>query len=131
MTDLGKMHDELINISNTYNTPELHSKMLEFIQRDLPDKLESFLERKKRNEILEINSNAYINDFIVNSDVSYMFIPNSEIFIIYNGKHFKIINESEILHEILSGISQHKNLVRWKYKIKNLIMKSIKKCQEN
>ena len=126
MSTLGKIHAEVINIYNTYNTPELHDKILEFIQKDLTDKLESFLERKKRNEILEINSNAYINDFIVNSEMSYVFIPNSEIFISYNGEHFKLINESEILHEILSGISQHKDLLPWKYKIKNLIMKSIK-----
>ena len=79
MSTLGKIHAEVINIYNTYNTPELHDKILEFIQKDLTDKLESFLERKKRNEILEINSNAYINDFIVNSEMSYVFIPNSEI----------------------------------------------------
>ena len=88
--------------------------MLEYIRKDLRDKMELFLEKRKRLENLELSSNAYINDFLVNSEMHYMYIPKSEIFISYNGEEFKIINESEILHEILSGISQDKELQPWK-----------------
>ena len=123
---LGEINEEIFSIFSTYKGLDLRSKMLDFIRKDLRDKMESLLEKQRRLENLELNSNAYINDFLVNSETHYMYIPNSEIFISYNGEEFKIINESEILHEILSGISQDKTLVPWKYKIKNLIMKSIK-----
>ena len=123
---LGEINEEIFSIFSTYKGLDLRSKMLDFIRKDLRDKMESLLEKQRRLENLELDSNAYINDFLVNSETHYMYIPNSEIFISYNGEEFKIINESEILHEILSGISQDKTLVPWKYKIKNLIMKSIK-----
>ncbi len=126
MSRLGRINDEILSVYNTYNTPELHDKILEFLQKDLPDKMESYLEKKRRFENLELSSSAYINDFLVNSEMNYMYIPNSEIFISYNGENFKLINESDILYEILSGISSHKELMPWKYKIKNLIMKAIK-----
>ena len=123
---MGRINDEILSVYKTYNTPELHDKILEFLQKDLPDKMESYLEKKRRFENLELSSSAYINDFLVNSEMNYMYIPNSEIFISYNGENFKLINESDILYEILSGISSHKELMPWKYKIKNLIMKAIK-----
>ena len=123
---LGEINEEIFSIFSIYKDFELRSKMLEYIRKDLRDKMELFLEKRKRLENLELSSNAYINDFLVNSEMHYMYIPKSEIFISYNGEEFKIINESEILHEILSGISQDKELQPWKYRIKTSIMKSIK-----
>ena len=123
---LGEINEEIFSIFSIYKDFELRSKMLEYIRKDLRDKMELFLEKRKRLENLELSSNAYINDFLVNSEMHYMYIPKSEIFISYNGEEFKIINESEILHEILSGISQDKELQPWKYRIKTSIIKSIK-----
>ena len=58
--------------------------------------------------------------------MQYFYISNSDIFISYNGEEFKLINESELLHQILTGISQNKTLLPWKQKIKIKIIKIIK-----
>ena len=39
MSRLGRINDEILSVYNTYNTPELHDKILEFLQKDLPDKI--------------------------------------------------------------------------------------------
>ena len=82
--------------------------------------------KKERYETLKNLSNAYINDFLQNNEMQYFYISNSAIFISYNGEEFKLINESELLHQILTGISQNKTLLPWKQKIKTKIMKIIK-----
>ena len=58
MSRLGRINDEILSVYNTYNTPELHDKILEFLQKDLPDKMESYLEKKRRFENLELSSSA-------------------------------------------------------------------------
>ena len=78
---LGEINEEIFSIFSTYKGLDLRSKMLEFIRKDLRDKMESLLEKQRRLENLELNSNAYINDFLVNSEMHYMYIPNYEIFI--------------------------------------------------
>ena len=35
MSRLGRINDEILSVYNTYNTPELHDKILEFLQKDL------------------------------------------------------------------------------------------------
>lgn len=124
---LLKINEEISNLYDIYNDDECHEKLLEYIQKDLSDKMLSFWERRERNKNLTNLSNLYINDFFVNNEKQYFYISNSEIFISYNGEEFKLVNESEILHEILSGISQNnKVLLPWKHKIKLSIMKKIK-----
>lgn len=56
----------------------------------------------------------------------YYYIYNTDIFIYYDGSQFKIIKEDDILHDILTSISQEKKLLAWKHKIKISIIKKIK-----
>ena len=121
-----QIKEELQLIYNEYDNVICREKMIEFIQKELRERLDSFLSRKKRIEDLEKNSQVYINDFLLNSDMHYTYISNSNIFISYNGEEFKLVNESDILHAILTNISQKKYLMDWKQKIKISIMKQIK-----
>ena len=123
---LLKINEEISNLYDLYDDDESRQKMLEFIQKDLPEKLQLFWERKERLENLKKLSDNFINDFLINNDTQFFYISNSEIFISYNGQEFKLINESELLHKILTEISQIKSLFPWKHKIKNSIMKLVK-----
>ena len=80
----------------------------------------------QRQEQLEQGTEAFINEFLINSETKYMYIAKSAIFVKYDGIEFKSENESNILHKILTGISNNKSLLPWKYKITNMIMKRIK-----
>lgn len=123
---LLKINEEISNLYDLYNDDECREKLLEFIQKDLSEKMLGFWERRERHDNLKKMSDFHINNFLVNYETQYFYIPNSEIYISYNDEHFKIINESELLHTILTGISQNKSLLPWKHKIKLSIIKQIK-----
>ena len=123
---LLKINEEISNLYNIYDDDECREKLLEYVQKDLNEKMLTFWERRERLENLKKLSDSYINDFLVNNDIQYFYIANSEIFLSYNGETFKLVNESEILHQILTGISKNKSLLPWKQKVKTSIMKIIK-----
>lgn len=123
---LLKINEEILNLYNIYDDDECREKLLEYVQKDLNERMLTFWERRERLENLKKLSNSYINDFLVNNDIQYFYIANSEIFLSYNGETFKLVNESEILHQILTGISKNKSLLPWKQKVKTSIMKIIK-----
>ena len=123
---LLKINEEILNLYNIYDDDECRDKLLEYIQKDLNEKMLSFWERRERLENLKNLSDSYINDFLFNNDTQYFYISNSEIFLSYNNETFKLVNESEILHQILTGISKNKSLLPWKQKVKTSIMKIIK-----
>lgn len=123
---LLKINEEILSLYNIYDDDECREKLLEYIQKDLNEKMLTFWERRERQENLKKLSDTYINDFLENNDTQYFYISNSEIFLSYNNETFKLVNESEILHQILTGISKNKTLLPWKQKVKTSIMKIIK-----
>ena len=123
---LLKINEEILNLYNIYDDDECRIKLLEYIQKDLNEKMLTFWERRERHENLKKLSDEYINDFLVNNDTQYLYISNSDIFLSYNNETFKLVNESEILHQILTGISKNKTLLPWKQRVKTSIMKIIK-----
>jgi hypothetical protein len=123
---LKEINTALLSITNQYSDSNSLKKILNYISKDLNEKMEQYWERKKRQEELIRGSELYISDFLTNSDTKYVYIGNSNIFLEYKGEEFKLVNESEILHNILTGISQNKILLPWKHKIKCSIMKTIK-----
>ena len=123
---LLKINEEILNLYNIYDDDECRERLLEYIQKDLNEKMLTFWERRERQENLKKLSDTYINDFLENNDTQYFYISNSEIFLSYNNETFKLVNESEILHQILTGISKNKTLLPWKQKVKTSIMKIIK-----
>ena len=118
-------HKELDNVLNMYD-PQYYTRVIDFIKRELPERLEQQKKREKRNEDMQNDADKYITTFLIDSDTKYMYISKSNIFVMYDGKDFKMINESTLLHKILSNLSTNKTLLQWKYKIKNTIIKKIK-----
>jgi len=105
---------------------EVLRKMILYTEEQLPEFLDSYEQRLKRKETLERESEAYINGFMNDPKRQYFYIQISDIYVQYDGKHYSIADENDILHTILSEISLNKTLIAWKYKVKTIIMKRIK-----
>ena len=66
---LLKINEEILALYELYQDQECREKLLEFIQKDLTEKMLSFWEKKERYETLKNLSNAYINDFLQFSNI--------------------------------------------------------------
>lgn len=56
----------------------------------------------------------------------YYYSSHNELFLLYDNIHFTAYSENNILHQILTTITEEQNLVPWKHKIKVNIIKRIK-----
>jgi hypothetical protein len=118
---------KLENIFNKYiDNPQVHSKINDYLDKQLPNAIEMYIERINRKDQLEKNSEIYIDKFLNNPEKQYFYIAQSNLFIFYNGIDYKPINEDEIWHTLLSDISIREELKPWKHKIKNLTIKKIR-----
>ena len=80
---LLKINEEILNLYNIYDDDECRDKLLEYIQKDLNEKMLSFLNLENLKNL----SDSYINDFLFNNDTQYFYISNSEIFYPITMKH--------------------------------------------
>jgi len=131
MSEFEKMNVKLKKLYDNYESnPIIVNKIHEYLDKHVPRALELFIERQaaqlKRKQALEKNSQIYIDKFLNNPDKQYFFIPQSNVFIFYDGENYKIINEDDIWHTLLRDISTKDNLKPWKHKIKNSVIKIIK-----
>ena len=124
---MEKMQEQIRHLHAQYagNTAVL-GKMAIYISEQLPDFLETYASRLQRRETLEAESESYIHGFLNDPKRQYSYIPNSEVFVQYNGIRYTVANESDILHVILSEISSNKALVPWKHKVTKIVMARIK-----
>jgi hypothetical protein len=81
-------------------------------------------ERHKRKHDLSCNSTDYINKFMLIN--KYYYCCQNELFMLYDDKHFIPCSEDDIQYKILSEITNDRELVPWKHKIKIGIIKLIK-----
>lgn len=126
MSDLHTKLDELIE---TYkDDPYVTSRLETFINNHLPNSLASAnelqKERSQRRERLLSSGDVFTEDFLASNNVSYC--PKIEIFVAYDKEHFNSISEDDIQHLILTNITKNHELVPWKHKLKNSIIKSLK-----
>ena len=124
---LQNMSKSLSDLYEKYKEqPEVLEKMEEYLNKQFPHALELFVNRINRKQNLEKQSKLYIDTFLNNPDKQYFYIHQSDLFIFYNGEKYSIINEDAIWHILLSDISTKDELIPWKHKIKNLVIKQIK-----
>ena len=126
-----KTQINLEELFNKYeNNPNIQEKIQDYISNKLPTIIENFIvykeERNNRKEFLNDRSSKFINSFLTNNEITFFYIPVSELFICYTNNHYKIINEDAIWDLVLKELNQNKSLTPWKYKIKNNIIKQIK-----
>jgi hypothetical protein len=82
------------------------------------------VERQARIDELTQNQDQFIESFLNNNQ--YFYVPSTENFFFYDGMHYQLFNEDDIIYHILSTISKEKELTTWKQSTKNAIMKRIR-----
>jgi len=124
---LQNMIDSINGLHTKYKEqPDVLHKMEEYMHKQLPHALDLFVDRINRKQNLETQSKFYIDKFLNNPEQQYFYIPQSQLFILYNGEKYTLISEDTIWHTLLTDISTKPHLIPWKHKIKNLVIKKIK-----
>lgn len=105
-------------------------KMENYIKVTLPALLSTYKDnyhnRKENNKKIKQINDIFIHKYINKNAKDIFYCANSDFYFEYQENHYNIINEDDIQHGILTTISKNKDLMQWKYKIKNNIMKKIK-----
>ena len=85
-------------------------------------------DKEQRKKTLLTASDEFIEQFL-NESPQYYYNPNVELFFVYDADaecNYSVINEDDILHPILTKISCNRELMPWKYKIKNQVLRRIR-----
>ena len=85
-------------------------------------------DKEQRKQTLRTASDDFIEQFL-NESPQYYYNANVELFFVYDAdadRNYSVINEDDILHPILTKISGNRELMPWKYKIKNQVLRRIK-----
>jgi len=119
-------------IREVYSKYETDEYMTERTHNYICNQLPIFLENIKtthennvnRMEEMKLEKDMFITNFLSNNQ--YFYVQSTEKFFFYDGIHYQVINEDDIIHNVLSSISRDGNLMSWKQLTKKHIMKRIK-----
>jgi len=118
--------DELYQKYN--NDSYMLSKLNSYICSQLPNIFENIklnhYQRTLRMEELTNEQDVFIQTFLTNNQ--YFYVSTTDKYFYYDGIRYQMINEDDILHKVLSTISNGRNLMSWKQRTKNTIMKRIR-----
>jgi hypothetical protein len=82
------------------------------------------VERAARIDELTTEQDTFIQSFLHNNQ--YFYAPSTDNFFYYDGLHYQLYSEDDILYHVLSSISKDRHLMSWKQRTKINIMKRIK-----
>ena len=127
--DQANAHQTIDELYMKYNAdPYMLSKLNSYICTQLPNIFENIklnhYQRALRMEELTGEQDTFIQTFLTNNQ--YFYVSTTDKYFFYDGIHYQIISEDDILHKILSTISNGRNLMSWKQRTKNSIMKRIR-----
>jgi hypothetical protein len=80
--------------------------------------------RQARMEELIFEQDLFIQSFLNNNQ--YFYMASTEKFYYYDGIHYQIYNEDDILYNVLSSITRGGQLMSWKQRTRINVMKRIK-----
>jgi len=110
------------------NNNYIQGRINYYIEQFLPAALENDEVAHTQREIRKQQLTEYRDEFtscFLHKN-KYYYASQTELFLKYDGIHFNIYSEDNIQHQILTTISNEKNLMPWKRKINNNIIKQIK-----
>jgi len=127
--DTINLHRLLDNLIEKYEKNEyVYGRLCNYIEKLLPVALENsvinYKQREERKKQLTCDKDEFTNRFLNKNN--YFYSTHSELFLHYDGVHFKVYNEDDIHHQILSTITNEQNLMDWKHKTNTTILKRIK-----
>ena len=106
----------------------ISGRIVNYMEHILPVALENDeqarKDREERKKNLELERDDFTSRFLHLN--KYFYTSQTELFLLYDGLHFNLYSEDNIQHQILTNITNEKNLMIWKRKIRNNIMKRIK-----
>ena len=128
--------DDLINVvkqlGDKYAEDEFMMGKLAAHINQLPAAMDAAVQARddkaQRKQMLITASDEFIEQFL-NESPQYYYNANVELFFVYNPDaecNYSVINEDDILHPILTQISGNRELMPWKYKINNQVLRRIK-----
>jgi hypothetical protein len=106
------------------------SKIHHYISHQLPNLLENLKQMReksiRRAEDHTIEQEKFITTYL--NAHRYYYLSISEMYFSYDGKHYTQTTEDDILHHIVSSISEDRNpmLMNWKHKTKVSVLRKIK-----
>lgn len=126
---MQELHEQLDKLHSIYSDNEyVLGRMKTFIMQQLPTYLDhaekTNKERTKRKERLSEHAETFIKRFMARNQ--YYYCPRIELFIEYQNPHFRAISEDDIQHQILTHITDKQNLMPWKHKLKNTLIRQLK-----
>ena len=139
MLCVDNLNTKIKELYEEYKNDEyIINKLIHHINHELPAQLHNIktlqISRESRKQRLTEGQNKFVNEFINKN--TYFYCSTTEIFFKYDGNHYNIIKEDNIIHAILSTLSYHDNehqiqyyeqqLLPWKFKIKTSSIKHIK-----
>lgn len=124
-----KSHITINELYQKYESdPYMISKITSYICTQLPNICENIklthYQRALRMEELNTEQDAFIQSFLTNNQ--YFYASATDKYFFYDGIQYQIISEDDILHKVLSTISNGRNLMSWKQRTKISIMKRIR-----
>lgn len=125
----NNLHQLLDNLITKYETNEyVYGRLTNYMEKLLPVALENsaliYKQRDERKKQLTSDKDEFTNRFLQKNN--YFYSTQSELFLHYDGLHFKIYSEDDIQHQILSTITSEQSLMEWKHKTNINILKRIR-----
>lgn len=124
-----KLHHTLDALIDKYESHEyVYGRLCNYMEKLLPDALENsvniYKQREERKKQLTCDKDEFTSRFLQKN--KYFYSSQSELFLHYDGVHFKAYSEDDIQHQILSTITSEQSLMDWKHKTNINIVKRIK-----
>lgn len=123
------VHNKIDEIFNKYeNYDYMFMRAFNYMTIQCPNILNNIQidheHRTQRIEDLTADQDVFIQSFMMINN--YFYCQTTEKFFSYDGLHFKMIIEDDIIHHILTTIRNDKQLLCWKERTRIYIMKRIK-----
>jgi hypothetical protein len=119
INDLVKKYE-----NNEYMMQRIHLHLVNYLPNTLENECKTYEKRVERNLYLTNEQQLFIQVFL--SKHQYYYLNSNNYFYEYDGQHYKIVKEDDIIYKLLSSISMERKLLQWKHKTKFNIVKQIK-----
>lgn len=125
----ANLHHLLDSLIQKYEPNDyVYGRLTNYMEKLLPVALENsaliYKQRDERKKQLTTDKDEFTNRFLQKNN--YFYSSQSELFLHYDGLHFKIYSEDDIQHQILTTITSEQHLMDWKHKTNNNILKRIR-----
>jgi hypothetical protein len=117
---------ELVN--KYHDDPYMSAKLHNWVCVQLPTIMENIkkthVERQQRIADLAVEQEDFMERYL--NTHRYFYVSTTDTYVMYDGIHYEVTHEDDVLHHILTTITAEKQLMEWKQRTKVYIMKRIK-----